>query len=63
MLGGRVAEELVFNEITSGASNDIERATLSPENGLRMGHEQKRSVPWLLVKKMVKCSLAVISAT
>ena len=26
-LGGRVAEELVFNEITSGASNDIEQAT------------------------------------
>lgn len=27
MLGGRVAEEVVFNEITSGASNDIERVT------------------------------------
>ncbi len=27
LLGGRVAEEIVFNEITSGASNDIERAT------------------------------------
>jgi cell division protease FtsH len=27
LLGGRVAEELVFKEITSGASNDIERAT------------------------------------
>jgi cell division protease FtsH len=27
LLGGRVAEELVFGEITSGASNDIERAT------------------------------------
>ena len=26
-LGGRVAEELVFNEITTGAANDIERAT------------------------------------
>jgi cell division protease FtsH len=26
-LGGRVAEELVFNEITTGASNDMERAT------------------------------------
>jgi cell division protease FtsH len=26
-LGGRVAEELVYNEITSGASNDIEVAT------------------------------------
>ena len=26
-MGGRCAEELVFGEITSGASNDIERAT------------------------------------
>lgn len=27
LLGGRVAESLIFNEITSGARNDIERAT------------------------------------
>ncbi|MDD5658940.1 MAG: cell division protein FtsH, partial [Actinomycetota bacterium] len=27
LLGGRVAEELVFNDITSGAENDIDRAT------------------------------------
>jgi len=27
LLGGRSAEELVFNDITSGASNDIERVT------------------------------------
>ena len=27
MLGGRSAEEVVFNMITTGASNDIERAT------------------------------------
>lgn len=27
LLGGRVAEMLVFNELTSGAKNDIERAT------------------------------------
>jgi cell division protease FtsH len=27
MMGGRAAEELVFNEMTAGASNDIERAT------------------------------------
>jgi cell division protease FtsH len=27
LLGGRVAESIVFDEITSGASNDIERAT------------------------------------
>jgi len=27
MLGGRAAEEIIFNEITVGASSDIERAT------------------------------------
>jgi cell division protease FtsH len=27
MLGGRAAEEVIFNEMTSGASNDIEQAT------------------------------------
>lgn len=27
LMGGRVAEEIVFNHITTGASNDIERAT------------------------------------
>jgi len=27
LLGGRVAEEIVFNEVTTGASNDLERAT------------------------------------
>ncbi|WP_353116207.1 ATP-dependent zinc metalloprotease FtsH [Nitratidesulfovibrio sp.] len=27
LLGGRVAEEVVFNDITTGAGNDIERAT------------------------------------
>lgn len=28
LLGGRVAEELIFDSVTSGASNDLERVTL-----------------------------------
>lgn len=32
LLGGRAAEEIVFNEITTGASNDIERATKIARN-------------------------------
>jgi cell division protease FtsH len=46
LLGGRTAEELAFNDITSGASNDIERVTniarvmvtqlgMNPEMGVR----------------------------
>jgi cell division protease FtsH len=27
LLGGRVAEQLIFNEVTTGASNDLDRAT------------------------------------
>ncbi len=27
MLGGRMAEKIVFGEITTGASNDLEKAT------------------------------------
>jgi cell division protease FtsH len=32
MLGGRIAEELVFDDITSGASNDIEQVTRLARN-------------------------------
>lgn len=32
LLGGRAAEELIFNEITTGASNDIERASQIARN-------------------------------
>jgi len=38
MLGGRAAEELVFDDITSGASNDLERVTkLARSMVMRMG--------------------------
>ena len=32
MLGGRAAEEVVFNIVSTGASNDIERATQTARN-------------------------------
>ena len=41
LLGGRIAEELTTGDITTGAGNDLERATeMSPQDGLRMGHER-----------------------
>lgn len=42
LLGGRVAEELVFDDITSGASSDIERVTQLARNMVtRLGMSEK----------------------
>ena len=42
LLGGRVAEELVFNDITSGASNDLERVTkMARKMVTRLGMSEK----------------------
>src|SRR5512139_624769 len=42
LLGGRAAEELVFNDITSGASNDLERVTnVARAMVTRMGMSKK----------------------
>ncbi len=42
LLGGRVAEALVFNDITSGASNDLERVTqLARSMITRLGMSEK----------------------
>jgi len=42
LLGGRAAEELVFNDITTGASNDLERATKMARSMVtRWGMSQK----------------------
>ena len=41
-LGGRVAEEMIFNEITTGASNDLEHATQTARNMVtRYGMSEK----------------------
>jgi cell division protease FtsH len=42
ILGGRAAEELVFSEITTGAANDLERATaMSRQMITRFGMSEK----------------------
>lgn len=42
LLGGRAAEELIFNQVTTGASNDLERATkLARAMVTRYGFSQK----------------------
>ncbi len=42
LLGGRVAEELVFDSVSSGASNDLERATqIAREMVTRLGMSEK----------------------
>jgi cell division protease FtsH len=42
LLGGRAAEELIFDDITSGASNDIERVTrLARVMVTRLGMSEK----------------------
>ena len=46
-MGGRIAEELVFDEMSTGAANDIEQATeTGPRDGLPVGHERASSGPW-----------------
>jgi len=42
LLGGRAAEELIYNQITTGASNDLQRATkLARDMVTRYGFSQK----------------------
>ena len=44
-LGGRIAEELVFHDITTGASNDIQKATKTARNMVtRYGMSEKLGV-------------------
>ena len=41
LLGGRVAESLILGDISTGASNDIERATeIARKNGHKIRHER-----------------------
>src|SRR5258708_38871809 len=41
-VGGRAAEELIFNEVTTGAANDIEKITATAKQmGMRFGRSEK----------------------
>lgn len=52
MLGGRVAEELFFNEMTSGASNDIEKCTqLARAMVIEYGMSDLGPVNWGLIQE------------
>ena len=45
LLGGRAAEEIVFNEITTGASNDIEKASAIARNmATRYGMDEELGI-------------------
>ena len=58
LMGGRVAEELVLKHITTGAGNDLERATdlarkmvcewgMSEKLGpLTFGRKEEEDIPW-----------------
>jgi cell division protease FtsH len=57
LLGGRAAEELVFNEVTTGAENDLERATAlarqmvciyGMSGAVGLAHCGQRTSPFLL---------------
>jgi cell division protease FtsH len=51
LLGGRAAEEVVFDDITSGASNDIERVTLLARNMVTRLGMSKRMGPMVYGQK------------
>jgi ATP-dependent Zn protease len=48
-LGGRGAEEIVFSEITTGASNDLEKVTATAKQMvMRFGMSEKKEYEGLL---------------
>ena len=63
-MGGRVAEELVFHDPTTGASNDIEKATGDrPQDGHRVRHERAASARSSSARAAARCSWAATWAT
>ena len=64
LLGGRTAEELVFGEITTGASDDIEKVHRDrPGDGHPVRHERQRSARSSSARSRARCSSAATWAT
>src|SRR3712207_7569129 len=53
-LGGRAAEEIVFGEITTGASNDLEKVTDRKSTRLNSSHANISYAVFCLKKKKKK---------
>ena len=48
-LGGRAAEEVVFNEVTTGAENDLERVTVLARQMICLFGMSEASASWALL--------------
>ena len=62
LLGGRVAEKLVLDDISTGASNDLERATDIARSMVTRYGFSERLGPWCTARTRTRPSLAAISA-
>ena len=62
LFGGRIAELMIYggDRVTTGASNDIERATELARNMVTRWGFSENSVPWYMVKKAVKHLWAIL---
>ncbi len=54
MMGGRLAEEIKFGELTSGAGNDFEKATELAQKMVCEWGMSRKWAPWYTARKMVK---------
>ena len=62
-LGGRIAEELIFDDITTGASQDIKQATqMAKRHGNQVRHVRARLAWSAMTTTIMKSSSAATSA-
>ena len=58
LLGGRVAEQLVLDDISTGASNDLQRATDTARAMVTRYGFSERMARWFMAPTLAKPSLA-----